>query len=80
MADKQKDRLVKIIELAHKLNWIFPPIQGQSYPTMMLSEVEKCMLAMVDDNEFERMNKYIKDANQYPRDRLLSGDENWIKS
>ena len=62
MADKQKDRLIKIIELAHKLNWIFPPIKGQSYPTMMLSEVEKCMLAMVDDSEFERMNKYVEDA------------------
>ena len=64
MEDKQKDRLVKIIELAYKLNWVFLPIKGQSYPTMMLSEVEKCMLAMVDDSEFERMNKYIKDIKQ----------------
>ena len=62
MEDKQKDRLIKIIELALKLNWVFPSIKGQSYPTMMLSEVEKCMLAMVDDSEFERMNKYIEDA------------------
>lgn len=53
-------RLKEIIKIAYALRWITPP--KVSYPEMQLSEVEKCMLAMVDDFELERMRKWYKDA------------------
>lgn len=51
------ERLKEIIEIAHKLGWIYPP-NKTSYPLMQLSEVEKCMLAMVDEFELKRMRKW----------------------
>ena len=63
-ASNQEKRLVEIIEIANKLGWVVPPINGQSYPTMMLSEVEKCMLAMVDDDQFQRIKNYIKENDE----------------
>lgn len=65
MKEEHKNRLVEIIEIAHKLNWVLPRTQGQSYPTMQLSEVEKCMLAMVDDFEFKRMKEWKKDVHPF---------------
>ena len=62
MNENQEKRLTEIIGIASKLGWVIKPIKGQSYPTMMLSEVEKCMLAMVDDTEFLRMKEYVKDV------------------
>ncbi len=60
MDDKKmdnKERLQKIIEIAEKLNWIIP--SSKTYPLMQLSEVEKCMMAMVDDGELSRLEKWI---------------------
>lgn len=37
----QEERIKKIIFLANKMGWILPPTKNQSYPVMMLSEVEK---------------------------------------
>ena len=48
------DRLKEIIRMAHELCWIRPP-NNASYPSMQLSEVEKCMIAMFDDSELRRM-------------------------
>jgi len=55
------ERLKEIIKIADKLKWIYPPTKT-SYPLMQLSEVEKCMIAMVDDFELERMRKWYKDG------------------
>ena len=56
--EKILDRLKEIIKLADKLKWIYPP-NKTSYPLMQLSEVEKCMIAMIDDFEFNRMKKWV---------------------
>ena len=55
-----KERLKEIILLAHKLSWIYPNDRG--YPLMQLSEVEKCMLAMVDDSSFSLMRAWVTDT------------------
>lgn len=53
-------RLKEIIKIAYRLKWTYPP-NKTSYPLMQLSEVEKCMIAMVDDFELGRMRKWYKD-------------------
>ena len=58
--DKERiERLKEIIKIAHKLGWIYPP-DKTPYPLMQLSEVEKCMIAMVNDFELGRMRKWEK--------------------
>lgn len=57
------DRLKEIIQIAHKLKWIYPP-NKTSYPLMQLSEVEKCMIAMYDDPELERMRDWVKESQR----------------
>lgn len=57
---RREERLKEIIKIAYKLGWIAPPQGG--YPLMQLSEVEKCMFAMVSDFELERMRKWYKEA------------------
>ena len=60
-----KERLKEIIKIAYKLKWIYPPNKTPkrtSYPLMQLSEVEKCMIAMVDDFELGRMREWLKDV------------------
>ena len=63
MNKEQTGRLIEIINLAKKLGWIetghyYPK---QSYPLMQLSEVEKCMTALVDDFELQRMRDWVKE-------------------
>ncbi len=70
MKDKHVERMKEIIRIANILNWINPPQGG--YPLMQLSEVEKCMLAMVDDFELERM----KDWENQTKDGTLVLDNN----
>jgi len=69
-------RLKEIIQIAGKLGWIRPlnepkieaPEAGNgslfvpSYPLMQLSEVEKCMLAMVNDDELKRLREWAAPA------------------
>lgn len=54
-----ENRLTEIIQLASKLKWITPIDKKSefcpSYPLMQLSEVEKCMLAMIDDSQLQTM-------------------------
>jgi len=57
-ADIAIDRLKEIMDIANKLNWIFE--SNTSYPTMECSEVEKCMLAMINDQELERLRDWAK--------------------
>lgn len=63
MANESIERLKEILRIAYELKWITPTQKGKSYPEMQLSEVEKCMLAMVDDFEFKRLKKW-KEAAQ----------------
>jgi hypothetical protein len=62
MKDKDVERLKEIIRMSHKLKWTF--IGATSYPLMQLSEVEKCMLAMVDDSELNIMRKWELEQSQ----------------
>ena len=57
------ERLKEIIKIADKLKWIYPPNSWMenTYPLMQLSDVEKCMIAMVDDFELERMRKWYEE-------------------
>lgn len=54
-----KNRIKEVLALASELNWIYPIVQPNkdnfSYPLMQLSEVEKCMIAMVDQTQFNQM-------------------------
>ncbi len=68
MAD---ERLKEIIQLASKLDWLIKNPNG--YPLMCLSEVEKCMLAMDDNVELNRMRKWAEDKEK--RDVLLGDKE-----
>lgn len=70
MEDKNIERLKEVMKMAYELNWAFPEQNLKdkdgkdfysSYGVMILSEVEKCMLAMVDEKEFVQMKKWIKE-------------------
>lgn len=51
-----EERLKEIIKIAYKLGWLTPNNKG--YPLMQLSEVEKCMIALYDDNYLNRMRRW----------------------
>lgn len=60
MNKDSKKRLQHILRMAMKLNWFFPePVK--TYPCMQGSEVEKCMIAMVDDFEYNQMKEWCKE-------------------
>ena len=59
MTDEDKTRVQEIIKLARKLKWAIKS-PDHFLPLFQLSEVEKCMLAMVDDTELERMRTWVK--------------------
>uniref|UniRef100_A0A6M3M967 Uncharacterized protein n=1 Tax=viral metagenome TaxID=1070528 RepID=A0A6M3M967_9ZZZZ len=59
MKEEDKQRIQEILKIAHKLQWVKPP-KDRDYPTMQLSEVEKCMLAMVDDTKLEELKTWGK--------------------
>lgn len=66
MTKKEKaiKRLIEIIRISKRLGWTHPVTISNvpiSYPFMQLSEVEKCMLAMVDDFEFTRMKNWYQE-------------------
>jgi hypothetical protein len=56
------ERLKEIIKIATKLNWMSPNNNG--YPFMQLSEVEKCMMAMVNDFELNLMREWYKNKEK----------------
>jgi hypothetical protein len=62
------ERLKEVIKIAHALQWIEPA--QTSYPLMQLSEVEKCMLAMVSDAELNRMREWYKERTGAERGRM----------
>jgi hypothetical protein len=49
----------EIITKANKLDWIQSRRVGESYPSMQLSEVEKCIAAVLDPKEMVRIDKWI---------------------
>jgi len=56
LTEEQTSRLTEIIRIAVKLKWTEKNPTG--YPKMQLSEVEKCMSALIDDNELWRMREW----------------------
>ena len=48
-----ENRIKEVIRLAEKLGWIQSNNSG--YPLLQLSEVEKCMIAMVNQDQFNQM-------------------------
>ena len=64
----EKIRLQEILILAKKLNWFYPQ-NKTSYPLMQLSEVEKCMLAMINDFHLERLRQWVN-PETYPSENI----------
>ncbi len=65
MNEKDVERLKAIILCAKELDWIKKAPNGSGeYPSMQLSEVEKCMLAMTDDFELERLKRWVEETRQ----------------
>jgi hypothetical protein len=62
--EQDRARVREIIKMADKLKWTYPIDQTNkrnfSYQLMQLSEVEKCMLAMVDDWELNRLRELTR--------------------
>ena len=57
-----EERILEILGFAYKLGWT------AKHPDYLLrimqrSEIEKCMLAMVDDAELERMRTWAKEKD-----------------
>ena len=65
------ERLKEITKIADKLKWLSPPKERESYPTMQLSEVEKCMMAMYDDSELNRMRKMVMEIGDFENEEAL---------
>lgn len=55
MSEEIKDRIREIIKITHTLGWI-------NKTQMLLADIEKCMYAMVDDFELNRMREWYKDT------------------
>ena len=74
MNEQEKERLKEIMSLANKLGWVYPP-NNTSYPLMQLSEVEKCMHAMVSEFELNRMRRWVdeKKKDEPPQYRTCEG-------
>ena len=51
----KEERLLEIMRIAGVLSWIAPNPKG--YPLMQGSEVEKCILMALDDEELARFQK-----------------------
>ena len=47
----QQNSHKQILLMAKRLDWIEPNLE--SYPKMQLSEVEKCMFALIDDRAIQ---------------------------
>ena len=78
MNDLIKNRISEVIKLAEELGW-FAPIprsnpQHYSYPIMQLSEVEKCMIAMVDQEQFNQMRVWCGKKAEYSTSHSFSSD------
>lgn len=57
-----KYRLKEIIKKAFKLGWIFTHSNENKVflgSAMLITDVEKCMLAMTDDFELNRMRQWV---------------------
>jgi hypothetical protein len=57
MKSVDEARLREIIRIAKFLGWT-KEVVGFEYPIMQLSEVEKCMCALVDDFDFFMLKKW----------------------
>lgn len=69
MNEEQEERLKEIINMANSLGWIAKRTKleyknnksDSSYPPMQLSEVEKCMIAMIDDEYLNTMREWTEE-------------------
>lgn len=58
-----KERLKEIMKIAKELGWTYPSLKTD-YHLMQLSEVEKCMTAMVDIDYLKQMRKWYEDVRK----------------
>lgn len=80
-----EERLKEIMQIAATLNWLIgldwknpeniAKRATASYPLMQGSEVEKCMIMMVNDEELERYRQAAKDPKvcEMNKEILLGG-------
>ena len=67
---KPEGRIIEVMRMAQKLGWIKPPNHKppyDSYPTMQLSEVEKCMLAIMNPSDFDRMRMWCGEKREFDK-------------
>lgn len=78
MNDLIKNRVVEVIKLAEELGWFSPIPQPNkehySYPIMQLSEVEKCMIAMVDQAQFNQMKAWCGKKVDYSAQHNMNSE------
>ena len=78
-----EERLKEIIRIARKLDWIYPISKPNShhfsYPLMQLSEVEKCMIALYDDDYLNRMKKWEREIDDGTYARKMEEAKQLIK-
>lgn len=53
-------RLIEIVQIAAVLKWVELPIKHES--TMVMPAVEKCMIAMLDDDYLEIMRDWCREV------------------
>lgn len=61
----QEEAIEEVMHMAQELGWINPPNHKppyDSYPTMQISEVEKCMLALLDPEQLKRMKAWYVES------------------
>ncbi len=62
-------KIVDIIKKAHKLGWLQANPKG--YPLMQLSEVEKCILAVLDEDYMKKINLWVKETEEREKRLVL---------
>lgn len=72
ISDKQRQKLIEIIGLAEKLHWLEKNPKG--YPLMQLSEVEKCMIAMIDSDQLNQMRFWVDPKAELIKNPELKAD------
>ena len=60
--DKIRSKIREIMDIAGKLDW-YTLTNKHPYPIMQLSEVEKCMIAMIDDGYLNQMRSWENPKN-----------------
>lgn len=82
ISDNQRKKIIEVIHLAEELKWLEKNPKG--YPLMQLSEIEKCMIAMIDSHQLNQMRGWVDpklvnlDDKINLKATLPDGIRNWL--